>query len=105
MKRRKTRDHAAEVREALFLRQRGQIRRAKLYHEALLGGQLERAHGRRWGMSDPQIYAEGLIHQGTLSPLTQFSVCNDPLFDVEHRTDLGDGIVDVRMGMLKFCLK
>lgn len=38
------------------------------------------------------------MKQGELASMAQFSVCNDPLFDVEHRTDLGEGLVDVRMG-------
>jgi len=98
VKRRKTRDHASEAREALFLRQRGQIRKSKAFEKAIFGGQLERSHGRQTAINDSQIYADGLVEQGNLSALAQFSVCNDPLFDIEHRTDLGNGIVDVRMG-------
>ena len=98
MKRRKIRDQAAEAREALFQRQRGQIKRSKIANTLLAGGQPERGHGRSSRIEASAIYAGGLVEQGALSPLAQFSVCHDPLFDVEHRTDLGDGIVDVRMG-------
>jgi hypothetical protein len=80
------------------LRQRGRIKRSKVFEKALIGGQLERSHGRLSNIDGSLIYADGLIEQGSLSPLAQFSICHDPLFDIEHRADLGDGIVDVRMG-------
>ena len=98
VKRRKISEHAAKLREALLLRQRGYIKKSKISQIALVGGHLERSLARLGHIDDSQIYASGLIEQGNLSPSAQFVLCNDPLFDIEHRRDLGEGIVDVRMG-------
>lgn len=68
----------------------------------LAGGLVERAHGRSVGMDAAQIFAAGMLPQGCLSGMPQFFDCGYPLFDIEHRTDLGPSMVDVRMGMLMF---
>jgi hypothetical protein len=102
VKRRKTRDQMSEARSLGLARQKGRIRRSKVTEEPLAGGLLEREHGRllhERSLDTAQILAGGLVPQGCLSSLMQFSECSDPLFDIDHRTDLGHSTVDVRIGM------
>lgn len=100
VKRLKTRDQRTIDRDAMLARQKGQIQRSKVIKNSLAGGLVERAHGRSNGMDTAQIFAAGMLPQGSLSGMTRFSDCSDPLFDIDHRTDLGPSMVDIRMGML-----
>ena len=66
--------------------------------DSLAGGLVERAHGRRVGVNTADIFAAGLVPQGRLAAMQQFSSCGVPLFDIEPRADLGSSMADVRMG-------
>jgi hypothetical protein len=97
VKRRKTRCERAEARALSIARQRGRMKRSKIMAEPLAGGLLTRENGQH-GLDTAQILAGGLVPQGYISSMLQFSSCSDPLFAFGHRPDLGPSISDLWIG-------
>jgi hypothetical protein len=97
VKRRKTRDERAEARALGIVRQRGRIKRSKMMANSFAGGLLSRESGHG-SLDTAQVLAEGLVPQGYISSLTQFSACSSPLFVFSHRPDLGPSISDLWIG-------
>jgi len=69
-----------------------------------MGGFLAREYGQA-DLDTPRIYAAGLVQQGYISQMVQFSACSDPLFALGHRPDLGPGLVDLWIGITAFILE
>jgi hypothetical protein len=88
----------AEAAAQRMARQKGRIRKSGVLQEPLAGGFLAREQGESASLDDASIYARGLVPQGFLTSLMQFYWCSDPLFDIDHRPDLGPSMVDVRIG-------
>jgi hypothetical protein len=97
VKRRKTRDERAEARALGIARQRGRIKRSKMMANSFAGGLLSRESGHG-SLDNAQVLAEGLVPQGYISSMMQFSACSSPLFAFGHRPDLGPSISDLWIG-------
>lgn len=97
VKRRKTRDERAEARALGIALQRGRIKRSKVMAAPLAGGLLNRENGQG-SLDVAQVLAEGLVPQGYISAMMQFSSCSSPLFAFGHRPDLGPSISDLWIG-------
>jgi hypothetical protein len=97
VKKRKLNDKKAESRATAVARERGRIKRSKILLEPLAGGLLERENGQD-GLDTAQILAGGLVSQGYISAMMQFSSCSAPLFAFGHRPELGPSISDLWIG-------
>lgn len=99
IKKRKLNDAKAESRALTIARERGRVKRSKILSEPLAGGLLARENGQD-GLDTAQVLAGGLVSQGYISAMMQFSSCSAPLFAFGHRPDLGPSISDLWIGML-----
>ncbi len=90
-------DEKAESRATAVARERGHIKRSKILLEHLAGGLLGRENGQD-GLDTAQILAGGLVSQGYISAMMQFSSCSAPLFAFGHRPELGPSISDLWIG-------
>ena len=97
VKKRKLNDEKAKSRATAVARERGRIKRSKRLLEPLAGGFLEREYGQD-GLDTAQILAGGLVSQGYISAMMQFSCCSAPLFAFGHRPELGPSISDLWIG-------
>jgi hypothetical protein len=94
-------DDAKAASEALAkARERHRVKRSKLLSQPLIGGLLVREYGQDDGLDSAQILAGGLVSQGYISAMMQFSSCSAPLFAFGHRPDLGPSISDLWIGKL-----
>jgi hypothetical protein len=97
VKKRKLNDKKAESRATAVARERGRIKHSKILLEPLAGGFLRRENGQD-GLDTAQILAGGLVSQGYISAMMQFSSCSAPLFAFGHRPELGPSISDLWIG-------
>lgn len=101
VKKRKLNDKKAESRALAVARERRRINRSKILLEPLAGGLLARENGYG-GLDASEILAGGLVSQGYISAMMQFSSCSAPLFAFGHRPDLGPSISDLWIGEFPF---
>jgi hypothetical protein len=97
VKRRKTRDAQSEAIALAIARRKGRIRRPKILEDPLAGTLLGRECGQRH-LDAAQIFSSGLEARGKLATMTEFFHSSAPIFNVDHRLDLGPAIVDFRIG-------
>jgi hypothetical protein len=97
VKKRKLNDEKAKSGATAEARERGLIKRSRILLEPLAGGLLGRENGQD-GLDTAQILAGGLVSQGYISAMMQFSSCSAPLFAFGHRPELGSSISDLWIG-------
>jgi hypothetical protein len=90
-------DEKEESRALAIARERGRVKRSKILSEPLAGGLLVRENGQD-SLDTAQVLAGGLVSQGYISAMMQFSSCSAPLFAFGHRPDLGPSISDLWIG-------
>ena len=79
-------------------RQKGRIRKAKCLNDPILGGVLSRELGSTQSNLDTsQIFAGGLIEQGSLISFVPPDLYQTALFKITPRRDLGHSLADFRM--------
>lgn len=100
VKRRETRDRLAETKKLKLARQKGRIRGSRVLESPLAGDVLEREHGRRRDIDTAKIFATGLKPLGRLSSLVDTYDCDNPLFHIDHRPELGSSVADLSIGTL-----
>lgn len=98
VKKRKLNDKKAELRALVVARDKGRIKRSGILSAPLAGGLLSRENGQDV-LDTAQILAGGLVAQGYISAMMQFSSCSSPIFAFGHRPDLGPSISDLWIGM------
>ncbi|PMD38873.1 hypothetical protein L207DRAFT_530339 [Hyaloscypha variabilis F] len=94
IKKRKLTEEKAASRALTIARERGRIKRLKILSKSLAGGLLAREIGQD-GPDAAQILADGLVSQGYISAMMQFSSCSAPIFAFGHRPDLGASTSDL----------
>ena len=97
IKKRKLTEEKAASRALTIARERGRIKRLKILSKSLAGGLLAREIGQD-GPDAAQILADGLVSQGYISAMMQFSSCSAPIFAFGHRPDLGASTSDLWIG-------
>jgi hypothetical protein len=97
VKKRKLNDKKAESEALAVARERGRIKRSKVLSANLAGGLVARENGHN-GLDIDEILAGGLVSQGYISAMMQFSSCSAPLFAFGYRPDLGPSISDLWIG-------
>ncbi|KAE9372054.1 hypothetical protein N431DRAFT_544817 [Stipitochalara longipes BDJ] len=94
VKKRKLNDEKAASRALAIARERGRIKRSEILSKSLAGVLLARENGQD-GLDTAQVFAGGLVSQGYISAMMQFSSCSAPIFAFGHRPDLGSSISDL----------
>jgi len=97
IKKRKLNEEIAASRALAISRERGRIKRSKILSNSLAGSLLARETGKD-ELDAAQVLAGGLVSQGYISAMMQFSSCSAPIFAFGHRPDLGPSISDLWIG-------